>query len=75
MITEAHNYTLINTWIYGMGDECNTGMEGQYTLATHTQACTLTDMHTLARPHMLARIVERSMYSIWMQSQCEMHGG
>lgn len=35
MITEAHNYTLIDTWIYGMGNECNTGMKGQYTLATH----------------------------------------
>lgn len=42
---------------------------------SYTQSCTLTDMHTLARPHMLARIVEgsdmyfyldaKSMWNAW----------
>lgn len=31
MITEAHNYTLINTLIYGMDNEYNTGIKRQST--------------------------------------------
>lgn len=51
MITEAHNYTLIDTWIYGMGNECNTGMKGQYTLATHTGMYPGRHAHTCKTTH------------------------
>lgn len=48
MITEAHNYTLIDTWIYGMGNECNPGIKGQYTLHSPSHIYTL---HTLRGKH------------------------
>lgn len=58
MITEAHNYTLIDTWIHEMGNECNPGMKGQYTLPPRTRSHkehvlwpTRTHLQENANPH------------------------
>lgn len=58
MITGAHNYTLIDTRIYGIDYECNTGMKGQYTLPLQpAQTSVYSDLHAHGRKHMPTHIL------------------